>query len=270
MKIAISNLAWEHKQNEEVLKILNKHQIKGIEVAPTKVWKNPTETSEISIKKYKDFWMKNGVGIVATTSLLYGHPELTIFGSKKTRKETLEYLIKIIRLSGFLGAKAMVFGSPKNREIGDLRRQEVTKIACDFFHKIGEIAKKYNIYFGIEPNPPIYGADFILTTKEAIELVKKVNHPNFKVHMDSGTLAENKVDYEKVIKEALPYTCHFHISEPHLKVIPQGIVDHGVIAKALKKLKYNKWLSIEMPLNEVENGLEIIDNVLQFISRTYK
>ena len=47
----------------------------------------------------------------------------------------------------------------------------------------------------MEANPPEYGADFVTRAAEAIELVKAVNHPGFRLHLDTGcmTLANDPV-----------------------------------------------------------------------------
>lgn len=269
MKVAISNLAWEFNEDGEILPLLEKYKIKGIEIAPTKIWQDPINTNEHLLKAYKKYWEEKGISIVATTSLLFGHPELTIFDDNKTRDKTLEYLSQIIRLSAYLGAKATVFGSPKNRQTNGLPQKEVLKIAQEFFFAIGEVAKRYGIFFGIEPNPKFYGTDFINTTPEAIKLVQKVNHPNFKLHLDTGAMFMNNEDYKKIIYESLPFVCHFHISEPMLRPINQASKRHQTIAKILKSLYFDKWVSLEMSLKPKTNHKEIIDRVLKIVTNIY-
>ncbi len=269
MKIAISNLAWEVNEDEQILPLLIKYKVDGVEIALSKVWQNPIKTDAIKLKKYKQFWSKNGFPIIATASLLFGHPELTIFKNRQTREKTFSYLSKMIEISAYLGAKVMVFGSPKNRKTNNLDKEEVSKIAQDFFFSIGEAAKKHDIYFGIEPNPVYYGTDFINTTMEALELIKKVDHPNFRLHLDSGTMAMNGENYQDTIRISLPYVCHFHISEPMLKPVKAGLVDHEVIAATLKLLKYDKWISVEMPLANNLPYKSIIEETLQFVTKIY-
>lgn len=268
-KLAISNLAWERKEDEKILSILKRYNIKAIEIAPSNIWPQPPETPEHQIEKYRSFWNKNGVEIIATTHLLSPYPELIIFGNNKARENSLNYLKKMVRISSILGAKAMNFGSPKNRKKGSLSKKKALVIARDFFWKVAEECKKYNINFAFEPNPTIYGGDFILTTKEAISLVKTVNHPNFGINIDLSTMTQNKEDYEKTLKYALSFAKHFHISEPHLKQIPQKISNHRKLAKVLKKIGYKGNLSIEMHLDKKTNHSKIITNTLKFITSLY-
>src|SRR3989338_2966053 len=270
MNIAISNIAWEKSEDKTVLSILKKHHIKGIEIAPTKIWENPIKVENKSIKKYKENWMKNGISFVAMQSILFAHPEFTLFDTKEVREKTLQYIVKMINLAQRLGIKAMVFGSPKNRAIKNLSNSEVFEIACEFFSKIADSAKQQDVYFCIEPNPPSYGTNFINNTKEAVDLIKTVNHPNFRLHLDSGALALNEENYEDSIKKGFPYLMHFHISQPYLAHVGKGIVDHKKIAEILKNLHYDKWVSIEMLNKRAKNSADTIDKTLKFVTSLYK
>lgn len=269
MKIAVSNLAWDKSEDEQVLELLKKYGVTGIEIAPTKVWESPTTVNESEIEKYRQFWNSGGIEIVATTSLLFGHPELTIFENEEAREKTFAYLTEMVRVSSLLGAKAMVFGSPKNRQRFGKNDQETEAIALDFFRRVGEAAKEYGVFFGIEPNPTFYGTDFMNTTGDVIEFVKKLNHPHLRLHMDSGAMKMNEENCEEAIKEGLPLACHFHISEPQLKPVPAGEVDHKKVAAILQGLNYNKWVSVEMPLALGIEHLQQIDKTLKFVTKTY-
>lgn len=269
MKISISNLSWKHSEDDDIAQILASYSVKGIEIAATKVWKDPISVPLSKISEYKKYWLKWGISIVATTSLLFTHPELTIFENSSTREKTKKYLFEMIKISSLLGATTMVFGSPKNRQTYNLSKKELIKISKDFFLSIASFAKNHNILFGIEPNPVYYGTNFINTTKEAIELVKLINHSNFRLNLDTGSIVMNNEDFEETIKKGLPLTCHFHISEPMLKQIGQGKVDHVSIAKILKALKYDKWVSVEMPLADNTNHKKIIIDALKFVTSIY-
>ena len=257
-KISISNLAWNKDEENNVIKILKKYQIAGVELAISKIWGDPKK------------WKESGIQIVATTSLLYGHPELTIFGDEKTRKKTLEYLKKMIKLTSDLGTKVMIFGSPKNRLIGKLNKNEADKIAIDFFRKIGKEAKKYKITFCIEPVPTVYGSDFILNTKEARDLVKKIGSDNIKINMDTGAMKINKEDFKKEIKKSLNLIGHLHVSEQGFAKVSDTRFGHKIIAKTLKNLKYKNWVSIEMWAKEGQDNTIQIEKSLKFVKKIYE
>lgn len=269
MKIAISNIAWEKSEDDAVAKLLHKYSVAGIEIAPTKIWDSPTEVLEEKIKDCASYWADQGISIVATQSILFGHPELTIFPDEKTRTKTLNYLKQMIRVSKSLGAKVIVFGSPKNRVVGNLDQKAATEIATKFFYELGEGAKEYDVLFCIEPNAKQYGTDFVTNTDEAVDFVARVNHPNFRLHLDAGVMTLNGEDYQTAISKALPYLCHFHISEPFLDHIGSVDTDHKAIASALRSVQYAGCVSIEMKSAVLSSNLDAVDKSLKLVTEVY-
>ena len=53
MKIAISNIAWQIEEEPAIANLLQQLNIKGVEIAPTKIWQNPLTTTDAEIKKYR-------------------------------------------------------------------------------------------------------------------------------------------------------------------------------------------------------------------------
>ncbi|HYE74270.1 MAG TPA: sugar phosphate isomerase/epimerase family protein [Blastocatellia bacterium] len=269
MKISISNIAWDKAEDVEVAAILNKFNIAGVELAPTKILDSPISAEDDSIRNYRAFWYERNIEIVAFQALLFGKPDLCIFTSKESREKTFDYLCAIIRLAGKLGAKALVFGSPKNRMIGDLPKTEALDIATDFFSRLGEVAIQNNTHFCIEPNPEVYGCDFIRTAAEGLELVKLANHPGFRLHLDAGAMTINGEEYERVIEMCLDWTAHFHISEPNLGLIGQHDTPHQRIAQALQDSNYQGWVSIEMRNGLMAPNTDAVRKALDFVASTY-
>lgn len=267
IKIAISNLAWDKTEEKDIVRILRQDQIAGVEIAPAKIWPEPTRVSRTEAEKYKNFWKANAIQVVAITSLFYNHSELNIF---KNKDKTFAYLKKIIRLGSWLGAKVMVFGSPKNRVRGTLSRPQADGLAVSFFRRVGAEAKKYGITLCLEPIPASLGTDYINSTTEAILLVKKINHPNIRINLDESAMKLNKERYAETIKKALPLTTHFHISEKGFGVISNTNPDHKKVAIALKKIKYPFWVSIEMRARPKTNHIRTIEKALKFVKRTYE
>ncbi len=270
MKIAISNIAWDHKQDDQIIEILSKFDIRGLEIAPTKIWPDPVNTSLEEINRYRQFWLKKNIRIIAMQSLLYRHPELTIFENAEARQNTQKYLCKIIKLAGKLGVKNVVLGSPTNRKTYGLNYESILKIAKDFFYKIADVAQANQLNFCIEPNPKEYGTDFVTNTDQAIQLVEIINHPHFRLHLDSGAMALNKENYHDVISRAIKYTTHFHISEDNLILIGQGLVNHETVANSLKKNKYQGWVSIEMRSKQDDSDLKNVEDSLKLVTSIYR
>jgi D-psicose/D-tagatose/L-ribulose 3-epimerase len=268
MKLAISNLTWEYEEDNSVKNILHDLSISAIEVAPTKIWTQPLDVNKNQVADYRQYWENNGIKIVALQSLLFGRQDLSIFLEEK-RQETLDYLGKIIEIGAGLGAKAFVFGSPKNRLVGDMNYNKAFGVAVDFFRQVGEKANQFSTVFCIEPNPKIYGCDFITKTEEGIELVKEVNHPGFGLHLDAGGMTLNNENIEESIEKAAPYLTHFHISEPNLNMVQNGQVNHIRFAKSLREIDYKDYVSIEMKPGLNNSNLDTVRKSLEFVQSAY-
>ena len=258
MKIAISNIAWQQKEEENVAQIMQHFGIKGVEIAPTKIWQFPLLATEEEIYSYRKFWQSRNIKIVAMQALLFGRNDLTIFQDSSKRQETLLYLVGMIELGRKLGAKILVFGSPKNRKIGDLDVQKAKKIAHVFFYELGEIAAKYEMFFCIEPNPTAYECDFITTSWQGLELVTQTNSKGFGLHLDAAGMSLSQEYLATALNNCHRQLCHFHISEPYLAPIGEGGVKHRIFAQILSELNYNRWVSIEMKaLNDRDNIVHV-------------
>jgi len=270
MKISISNIAWEPSEEKDVQEIMKDRHIGGVEIAPTKIWASPSEGQEDQALDYRRFWEDQGIRIVALQALLYGRPELTIFEDPQVREETLRYLERIIRLASWLGAKALVFGSPKNRKAGHLEPGQAWDLALDFFCRLGKTALEYGTVFCIEPNAQFYDCDFIRTSREGLALVEAVNHPGFGLHLDSGIMHLNGEEVEQVLEDCRGRLTHFHVSEPYLGVIGGGGgVDHARLAVQLGKIGYQGWVSIEMRNGWEDPNTKTVGRVLDFVRGIY-
>ncbi len=269
MKIAISNIAWEPREDEAVGRILNERGISGIEVAPTKLWPDLAAADEFAIAAYRKFWEDREIRIVALQSLLFGRPDLTVFGDRDLRRQTLEYLEHAVRIAAGLGARVLVFGSPKNRRAGHLRHEAALDQAAEFFAKLSAVAHSAGVSIGFEPNPDSYGCDFVQTAAQGRELVRRVSHPGFQLHLDAAIMTMNGEDIETEIENSIRRLVHFHVSEPGLGVIGEGQVDHARIARSLDVQGYNGWASIEMRSGWEADNVAVVARVLDFAGYTY-
>lgn len=246
MNLAVSNLAWPVERDAEVAAVLRPLGVRGIEVAPTKIWPNPLDVTPDDVAAYRRFWAGHGFEIIAAQSLLFGRPDLTLFESEEARADTHEYLARIIQVCAALGAGPLVFGSPKNRRLGPLTHDEAFRTAVEFFDDLADIAQAEDTCLVLEANPPQYGADFVTTAGEAIDLVSAVNHPHFRLHLDTACMTLAGDDPDEAFR-AFPLLFHFHASAPNLEPpSPADGVDHAAFAKRLRQCGYARWVSLEM------------------------
>ncbi len=88
--------------------------------------------------------------------------------------------------------------------------------------------------------------DFINTAEEAVSLIKEINHPNFKLHLDVKAMSDEKRQIPEIIKENKDYLFHFHANDTNGLGPGFGRVDFAPIIKVLKEIKYSGFISVEV------------------------
>jgi D-psicose/D-tagatose/L-ribulose 3-epimerase len=270
MKLAVSNIAWTTDEEPAIASLLQKLGVKYIEVAPTKQWQDPTtQASDEDLATYKEFWVSYGIEIVAFQSMLFNRPDLKIFDDS-LRSEALAYLERFITLAPKLGAGIMVFGSPKNRQHGELPLTEADTIAKDFFATIGQTASRNKTTFCIEPNPTAYACDFVTTAQQGIDFVRAVDTPGFGLHLDIAGMTLAGDDVVKSIIDAGNLIQHFHISAPYLEQVEdREDVDYRGGAQALKDIGYNRFVSIEMKPGDPGTNSARVEKAVRFAQQVF-
>jgi sugar phosphate isomerase/epimerase len=247
MKLAVSNIAWPKEQDAAVADVLKAHGVTGIEVAPTKVWPQPLDATDADIDDYRRSWNDRGFEVVAAQALLFGRPDLTLFDSAEVRAKTLDYLRGVVKGCARMGAKALVFGSPKNRRLGNGSPHQARKAAIAFFADLAAAAEEHGTCVVLEANPPQYGADFVTKAAEAIDFVAAVNRPGFRLHLDTACMYLARDPIKPTLETGFPLLRHFHVSDPDLEPPgTAGTIDHRIYAAELTARGYEHWVSLEM------------------------
>lgn len=263
MKLSISNIAWNDESDALMYQFLEKNQIEGLEIAPTRIF--PEEPYD-KLKEAREYakQLKEGYNLEVSSmqSIWYGRTE-NIFVGKVYQEVLLEYTKKAFEFAHAIGCKNLVFGCPKNRRISS---KEDIEIAIDFFQRLGEIAINEETILALEGNPPIYNTNFMNTTKEAYEIVKRVGSDGVKLNYDLGTVIYNKEFVSEII-DMMDEVNHVHISEPFLEEIHFRDI-HIELLEMLQLNKYNRYVSIEMKnLNDIDKSKKILGYVKSKIGK---
>ncbi|MDR1181343.1 MAG: sugar phosphate isomerase/epimerase, partial [Bacteroidales bacterium] len=227
----MSNIAWNKEDDDEMYVFLCENDFTGLEIAPTRIFpENPYEKL-IEAKKFAQNLNKRyGLSISSIQSILYGKSE-NIFNSVNEREKLINYTKKAIDFAEAVRCKNLVFGCSKNRNIPpNYPADKIFETAFVFFNEIGHYARKKGTVIALEPNPIIYGTNFINSTKEAFDFCRQSGIDSLKVNVDLGTIiyAHEK---ENILYENIELINHIHISEPYL--LP---IEKRNIHKAIKNL----------------------------------
>ncbi len=247
MKFGICNEMFKDWEWKEIVDYVAKLGYDGIEIAPFTFAEDVKEISAIKRAEILSAAKQNNLEIIGLHWLLASPKGLSISSpDKDIREKTIEYLKDLINFCADLNGKLMIFGSPKQRDIFPSSTDEETyNYVRDGFLKILPLAKDKNVTIALEPLTK-KETNFITTAEDALKMIKEINHPNFKLHLDVKAMSREEKSIPEIIASAKDYLVHFHANDPNLLGPGFGEVDYRPIREALKKIDYNKYLSVEV------------------------
>lgn len=262
MKLAISNIAWDVEEDGAIARLLHRHNVDSIDIAPGKYFPSPALTTDADIQRVKAKWAAYGISIIGMQAILFGTSGLNMFGSTAIQVSMLDHLSSIIRIASRLGVKNVVFGSPKNRDRSGLSDERTNSEALSFFLRLGDIAQTNGVAVCLEPNPSCYGANFMTTTEETVAVVERVNHPYIKMQFDTGAITLNKENHDLILKNYAHLIGHIHVSEPNLVPLGDCETDHHSFFESLSAFLPKHTVSIEMLATTNESHVISVERAL--------
>ncbi len=246
MNLSISNLSFNFEESEAI-KIMQKHNFNNIELSITKKFGSWDNLKTNEIKDYKNYLNNEGLQVCSLQSLFYGK-DYNLFHQTD---QFIEHFKSVIEFSNLLECKYLVFGSPRNRRIGDLSIQDGNQIFINTFKKIAEFNKEVTI--GIETNPMYYNCDYLCSYYDVKNILQQINKENIKFHFDLACVLLNGDSAYKIYDLEKNNLDLIHISCKDLKSIYNDVTiieffDNVKIAK-------NNTISIEM-LNQTKDEFE--------------
>ena len=270
MRIAVSNIAWERPEDEAVAELLGRYALDAIDLVPGKYFADPATATELEIRAVRQWWSSRGIAITGMQALLFGTTGFNLFGPPPSRNAMLQHMGAICRVAAGLDATNLVFGSPRNRDRGQLDEVEAVVVAATFFRELGDVAARCGVCICLEPNPARYGANFMTTSAETARMVELIDHPAIRMQFDTGSLAINGEDPHAVLSDCAALIAHVHASEPDLLPLGEGGTDHGAMAAALMEFLPHKLVSIEMVATKNEPHLQSIERAIKVAVGQYR
>ncbi len=259
-RLAVSHIAWSPDEDGAAWELLALRGVSQIEVAPGRFFSG-------SVREALTPLVDLGFTIVGFQAILFGKPDLQLFEADR-RPALLDEMKRLASLCADAGGRYLVFGAPKNRLVpASMTAGEAFAIAVEFFQSLGRHASDCGVTFGIEANPRDYGANFCTNVTETTGLVRAVNSPGIRWHLDTGELAMNHEDLEVAISGNADLIGSAHISEPNLGAFDTAWLGHAQTAALLASVGYAGPLSLEM--KRPPNGLAGVAEAVDFVIATY-
>lgn len=265
--IAMSNLAFPSEAITRSLPLWKAEGLTGIEVAPTRLAPWDELTPEM-LKHYRRTLEDWGLVVPSLQALLFGKDGVALLGDEASFERLVEHLRQVAGIAALLGARIMVFGSPRQRSRGNLPNPEALVLGEERLRKCAEaVHEEAGVALGLEPVPAAYGGDFLETAEDVTSMVRAVAHPGLRLHLDTGCVKLGGGDISASVHAGASWLSHFHAAEPQLGPFTSPVSDHRAAAKALSEVGYGGWISIEM--RQVDDWKEAVPAAIRFVHRQY-
>jgi sugar phosphate isomerase/epimerase len=171
--------------------------------------------------------------------------ELKVVGPEVKEDLILAYTEEVFKRCQSANVKVIVWGSSVSRRVPDgFDRAKAREQFISIAKKIAAQAKQYNTTLMLE-SLNTTEANFIVTVAEALDIVKRVNHPNLRLCVDIYHMLKND-EGPKIILKTKKYIAHCEIAEKEART-PPGTKgdDFKPYLRALKKINYTGNIALE-------------------------
>lgn len=222
----------------------------GVELTPWELDVSPHSATDREIESVRETVESAGLEIIGVprvfsavdTDYHIGHPK------REIRERTVEYLRDVVAFCGRLGGNRVLYGSPVQRNVpNSIDYDTVYEQTLRSFRDDDLLTEleEADVVLCMEPISPPY-SNFITTAREAVEFVEEVDHPNVGVALDGFHLAREDRPPAECIQEAGDNLAHLHSDGNTGRGAAAGTLDYAPILKALSKVGYEGYLSLEI------------------------
>ncbi|MCR4413572.1 MAG: sugar phosphate isomerase/epimerase [Thermoguttaceae bacterium] len=219
----------------------------GIEIAPFTLADDVRDISAAKRTEVRRLAEKSGLHVIGLHWLLARTKGLHLTSPDATvRRKTAEYLGELARFCADLGGTLLVFGSPKQRDLAPgMDRAEGMRHAAEVFRATLPVFEKTETILAIEPLAP-QTTNFITTAAEGEELVRAVDSPRCRLHLDCKAMVTERTPVADLVRQHRAQLVHFHANDDNGQGPGFGKLDFVPIFRALCEIGYRGWVSVEV------------------------
>ncbi|WP_412468319.1 sugar phosphate isomerase/epimerase family protein [Pedobacter sp. KLB.chiD] len=176
---------------------------------------------------------------------LFYPSDMKIAGPEVNEAKVLAYTETVLSRAGQAGVKFIVLGSSGARSIpSDYHMGRAKSDFVGLCKKLAQIAGKYKVTILLE-NLETTETNFITSLKSAAEIVRKVDHPNFRLNADIFHMMREGESPDEIV-EAGKLIGFSEVAERENRSLP-GVMgdDFKPYLRALHKINYNGFIFIE-------------------------
>lgn len=248
IRLGMCNELFEGWELGRVCRVLKEMGYEGVELAPFTLAPTITDLPSWRREEIRSTIENEGLQTIGLHWLLAKTEGLYLTSpDADTRKRTAAYLIALAEATLEMGGSLMVLGSPKQRSLlpgvtihqANDYASEVLSLAMPAIGALG-------IDLCLEPLAPSE-TDFLNSIAEAEALMRRVDHPHVKIHLDVKAMSSDSGgSVTELIARHGAEAGHFHAQDTNLKGPGMGEVDFEPILRALVASGYEGWVSVEV------------------------
>lgn len=267
-RYAMCNEAFEGQPFQDVCRLLRGLGYEGLEIAPFTLAADPLEVSTGQRAEYRKMMGNEGLEFVGLHWLLVTPKTVHVTTpDAELRTKSWEYVRNLVDLCADLGPSGvMVFGSPKQRSsCGGLTAVEAEKNFMDGLASIADHAEERGVSLLMEALPRSQ-SDVVTTLEAAAAVVKTIKHPAVRTMFDCHNAEDETEPHDVLIERYFDIIRHVHVNEMDGRHPGTGDYDFTRIFRALKRLEYKGWVSLEAFDFEI-GGERIASETIEYLKR---
>jgi sugar phosphate isomerase/epimerase len=246
-KWAICNETFAGWPFEKAFALAAQCGYQGIEVAPFTIATDVREISPARRAEVRSQAAKAHLEIVGLHWLLAKTEGFHLTSADvAVRRRTARYFGDLARFCADLGGKIMVLGSPRQRSLQPgVSRADAMGYAAEVLRMALPDLEATGVTLAIEPLRP-KDTDFINTAAEGLELVRRVESPHFRLHLDCLAMSSEPTPIADLVRRYRSWLVHFHANDASGQGPGFGRTDFAPILRALAEISYRGWVSVEV------------------------
>jgi D-psicose/D-tagatose/L-ribulose 3-epimerase len=240
MKIGMNMLLWTTHVRQEDHPHLAKIKKAGFDGVEIPLFEGDAD----HFKKLSKVLADNG--LACTTVTVSTEEANPISPEAAVRAAALDDLKRKIEFSAILGSDVLCgpFYQPLGVFSGGGATAEEKQWATEVHRSAAEAAGQAGLSLGVEFLNR-FESYFLNTARDAVEHVKRVNHPAFGILYDTFHANIEEKDPVAAFRESAAYVKHIHISENDRGTPGRGHVPWEPTFRAIRSSGYDGWLTIE-------------------------
>lgn len=206
-------------------------------------WLSPRDVSEAQFQQNLLTLAALRTPVYAFNLFLPG--DLKVVGPQVDETAVLAYADALMARVAQTDARLIVWGSGGSRGLPDgFDRQTAVNQFISIAGKIAALAQKHDLTVALE-NLNTTECNFITSVAEALDIVRRVNHPHLRLNADIYHMLKDNEGPE-ILLQTKKYLFHVEIAEKDKRTAP-GVTgtDFRPYLRALRQVRYRRMIGIE-------------------------